>query len=166
MTQGARDKRGWRVAGRLGLLLLAPVLAGCGGSQGTVSGKVIYKNKGLPGGRITFRPVDSRLNPVTVSIDPDGNYEAKLPLGQMLIGIDNSELAPPPARKGAAPAIPGLKLPRGGKPDAPSTEPSPTAPQKLPGPFVYIPVKYYDPYTSELKFTVEKGSQPHDIELK
>src|SRR5215472_3203134 len=99
MKRGARGKRAWWAAGRLGLLLVLPLLAGCGRSKGTVSGKVIYQNKGLPGGWITFRPVNPRLNPVTVPIDPDGNYEATLPVGEMLIAIDNRELEPPPAAR-------------------------------------------------------------------
>src|SRR5262249_40092880 len=71
-------------ASRLALLLLLPLaLTGCGVPSGKVSGQVVYQDKGqekaLPGGIVTFRPIDTTINPVTAEIGPDGNYEATVP---------------------------------------------------------------------------------------
>jgi hypothetical protein len=172
MRACACGERRWRAVGLFGMLLLFPVLAGCGGGgQGTVSGKVIFKgkgpfkDKGLPGGRITFRPVDPKQSPVTVPIDPEGTYEAKVPVGEALIAVDNRELAPPP-KMTAPPGLPKIKLPPGAKPDAPSTEPSPSAAQKLPGKYQPILDKYADADKSGLRITVKGGSQAEDFEVK
>jgi hypothetical protein len=71
--------------------LLLPLLGGCGKGRGTVSGKVIYLNQPVTGGWLTFRPADPRENLVTVPIRPDGRYEARLPVGEVKIAIDNRE---------------------------------------------------------------------------
>jgi hypothetical protein len=165
MIKGAGGGGG-RLMGRLGLLLLLPILAGCGNGKGTVSGKVIFKDKGLPGGRITFRPADPKKNSVTVPIDPDGNYEVQLPVGEVLVSIDNSELQDRPARPVPVSALPKINLPRRGKPDAAPAEPPPTAPEKLPGKYERIPAQYADADRSGLTFTVEGGAQTKNFELK
>lgn len=167
MTQVARGWGWCGAARRLGLLLLLPVLAGCGSGKGTVSGKVIYQGKGLPGGRVTFRPADPRLNPVGVVLDAEGHYEVSLPPGEVVISVDNRELDPAAARAAPPPQLPpGIKLPRVPKPEAGPAEVSPNTIQNLPGRYRGIPPKFYSTDTSGLKYTVQKGSQTHDIDLK
>lgn len=156
-----RPRRWFLFASRLGLLLLLPVVAGCGSGQGTVSGRVLYNGKPLPGGWITFRPVDSRQNSVPALIDPNGNYEAKLPAGDVLISVDNRELEPVPAAP--APGLPpGVRLPPA---EAPKGEAKDAATRPA-GTYVPILEKYYNVETSGLRYTVKKGPQPYDIELK
>src|SRR5262245_48509919 len=88
-----------------GWLLLVPLVAGCGPGEGTVSGKVTYDGKPLPGGLVTFRPADPRQNPVSVQLDKEGNFPATaLPVGEVKVCIDNRELEPVPS---FGPAIPG-----------------------------------------------------------
>ena len=156
-----------RLAGRSGLLLLLALAAGCRGGQGTVSGRVLYNGKPVTGGWVTFRPADGRKNTVNALLDANGNYEAVLPAGEVLIAVDNRELERQAADRGAArPALPpGLKLPAGAKPGA---EPpaAKTAPDRPPGTYVPIPEQYYDVDTSGLKYTVKSGPQSHDIELR
>ena len=166
MMQVTRGWRGCRLAGWLGLLLLLPVLTGCGGDRGTVSGKVLYKGKGLPGGQLLFRPADARLNPVLVPLDAEGNYEVSLPPGDVQISIDNRDLEK--SRGGGPPPVlpPGVKLPPGVRPEARQNRAAPEEAEKLPGRYVPIPKKYYSVDTSGLKYTVQKGSQEHNIDLK
>lgn len=165
MTQFLQESVSGSRLGRLGLLVLLPILSGCGGKTGTVSGKVIFKGKGLPGGTITFRPANARLNPVTVAIDPDGKYEAEVPVGEAAICVDNHGLKTEDSGGASMPILPGLKRPPQVKPEPASGESS-SAPEKLPGQYVSIPEKFYLVETSGLQYTVQAGSQTHDVELK
>src|SRR5436190_453205 len=84
--------RGWCFFLRWGgLALLLSVALGCGGS-GTVSGTVLFKGKPLSGGKVIFRPVNTRNNPVTATIDASGHYEVKVPTGEVQISVDNRAL--------------------------------------------------------------------------
>jgi hypothetical protein len=163
MTWYHRARRGpaiWLVP-----LLFLPALAGCGRPTGHISGKVIYKGQPLPGGRLTFRPADPSLNTVPALIDAEGRYEATLPAGEVTIAVDNRELQPP--EPGQRPALPpGIKLP-GQDGAAKSAAATPNAGEgKLTGKYVPIPEKFYQAETSGLNYTVKKGSENHDIELK
>jgi hypothetical protein len=162
MTWYHRARRGpalW-----LAPLLLLPVLAGCGQATGHISGKVIYKGQPLPGGRLTFRPADDRLNGVPAVIDASGNYEATLPAGDVTIAVDNRELQPP--EPGPRPKLPpGIKLPEQDGAAKAAADPG-AGGGKLAGKYVAIPEKFYQAETSGLKYTVKTGSEQHDIELK
>jgi hypothetical protein len=154
----------FRGASLLGLLVLAGLAAGCSAGQGTVSGKVLFNGKPLPGGWLTFRPTDPSRNNVTAQIDENGHYEAVLPAGDVKIAVDNREWEPVAARKTVLP--PGVTLPPAPKAtaDAPAAT---SAPSRPPGSYVPIPAKFYDADSSGLKLTVASGkSQTHDIELK
>ena len=149
------------------LSLLVP-LAGCGRGRGTVSGVVLFQNKPLPGGLLTFRPSNPGENPVTVPISPEGRYEATLPTGDVLIGVDNRELLPPQKGGGPPPSLPsGIKLPplkvepASGPAGAKEKEP-----RKGAGQYVPIPDKYYSTDTSGLRYKVGKGNQSYDIPLE
>jgi hypothetical protein len=149
--------------------LILALAAGCGG-RGTVSGQVLYKGKPVPGGWVTFRPVDASANTVNARIDQNGHYEATLPTGEVKIAVDNRDLAPLPVENSSGPAMPPMmKLPPGVKPGpqaAPAGVQPADAPEKVPGDYVPIPDEYYTVETSHLTYTVKRGTQTHDIELK
>jgi hypothetical protein len=167
-----------------GVALFLSVSLGCS-SHGTVSGQVNFKGKPLSGGQIIFRPGNTKYNPVTATIDPNGHYEVRVPTGAAQISVDNRAL------KGKGPASvgvsgseePGEKTDgrRGGVPPGVRVGPPPGAIEKgktdkspIPGgaggkpagTYVEIPGKYYDPNTSGLTTTVTGGSQTFDIKLE
>jgi hypothetical protein len=154
-------------------LLPLLVVAGCGRATSKVSGKVRFKGTPLPGGQLTFRPDDPKLNPVIAEIDEQGRYEAVLPVGTVKVSVDNRGLEPPAKLDGGA-AIP-LDLPL--SPDAKKAlqgkkaeRPAPPArsdneAKKPAGRYIRIPDRYYDVTTSGLDFTVQAGDMKHDIEL-
>jgi len=160
--------RGWRLfASRCVLLLMLAFPVGCSATPGTVSGQVLYKGKPLPGGWVIFRPADNTKNTVTAPIDANGHYEATVPAGEVKIAVDNRELQQPSDRGVAKPPLPpGVKLPPVAKPAAEAPAPVPeSAPQRLPGTYVAIPIKYYDVDSSSLKYSVKSGPQSYNIEL-
>jgi hypothetical protein len=133
----------------LGLLLVAPVLIGCGGSKRvTVRGKVKYQDKPVTveGVRVSFIGADGA--PRTVGVDPNGDYE----LPGVLPG-DNQVLVscvlPPPEKQPAKP-VPGAR----------------SAPEKTP-PKTPFPMKYSQPDKSDLRCTVEPDrDNVYNIDLK
>jgi len=144
----------------LGLLVL---VVGCSGKRksaeyGEVSGRVFYKGSPLPGGRITFVAPDGYNG--GDNIDEKGNYKISAPVGPVKIGVDNSMLL-----KGG-----GGGGRRGGGSGAPAKMPSLKRPgseeaHQLPGRYVNIPDKYRHPDESGLTYTVQSGSQTHDVKL-
>jgi hypothetical protein len=157
-------RRGWWCLSRSGLVLVLGLVLGCGGGEGTWSGQVLYKDKPVPGGRITFRPADGRQNSVVATLDEQGRFEATLPVGEVKVQIDNRELEPIAQGK-AAPKISGIqlppdvKLPTGGAAGQPP-------PHDLPGKYLKIPEKYYTIETSTLTYTITSGSKNENIVLK
>jgi hypothetical protein len=160
--------------GRLAVLLLVmPIVTGCGASTGKVSGQVIYQGKPLPGGIVMFRPKNAALNPVSAEIDANGKYEARVPAGECKVSVDNRSLSNPdgPSPVGAGGAPTGV-APKGvaiGPPkDRIATEGKDVtlSTKKAEGTYVPIPKSYYDPETSGLTLTVKSGGQTFDIELK
>lgn len=160
----------------MSFLLLLPFLIGCGTNKTKVSGRVLYKGKPLPGGSVLFRPADSKQNSITAELDEQGNYEVTLPAGEVQVAVDNRELEPiadapsgglPPGLPAAAREALTKAKPSSPPPDAPPpAADNSSAPTKPRGKYIRIPTKYYDTETSDLKFTVQPGSQTHDIELK
>jgi hypothetical protein len=145
------SRLGWVVL--FGLLVL---VAGCS-RKASVSGKVTYNGEPMPGGYVTFSPVEGGGGG-TGSIDPkDGSYEIPdLPPGKMKIGVKPAQ-APsmprgmpnygPPKDSGAPPdAMKGLNAGSKGK---------------------YVPVspEVLDPTTSSLEFEVKSGKNTKDISL-
>ncbi len=133
----------------IGLLALT---AGCRSSrspqQAEVSGTVLFQGKPLPGGKITFVAVNGGFSAVG-TIDENGAYQIKAPIGEVEISVTNKMLEP---RGGATGA------PRLGKAQAEEGGP-------VKGRYVKIPSQYEDPKKSGLKYTVTRGPQTHDIEL-
>jgi hypothetical protein len=143
-----------------GCLLLCPLVlaAGCkkartSSEHADVSGKVTYNGRAVPGGRVTFVTPDGFAS--TGNIDEDGHYKISAPVGDVKIGVDNKMLK----NVGHAAATRGAAGPGAKMPDAKEPEP-------IKGKFIQIPTKSADPQVSGLTYTVKKGAQEHDIELK
>ncbi len=157
---------------RCGVFLSLLGLAGCGPSEGKVSGHVKYGGAPLPGGIVLFQPTGPQ-NSVSVVLDEQGNYEAVLPGGEVKVSVDNRPLQPhEPMLRGGPPNLLGrvaARIPAENRENPPAPQaagsPNPRGVQKIPGKYVEIPKRYYDISTSGLKFTVERGNQTHDIEL-
>jgi hypothetical protein len=160
-----RTPRRWVYRG--GLVLVLALAVGCGGQTARVSGQVLYKNKPVTGGLLTFTPTDTAKRSVPAPIDANGRYEVTLPIGEVKIAVDNRELEPAPQNSGGlgVPLPPGVKLPPVEKKGGAAVE-NPAAAKRPPGTYVAIPPDYYDVQTSKLTYTVRPGSQTHDIDLK
>ncbi len=162
---------GWPgVVGRLGVLLVLLVVAGCGSGRGKVSGRVLLQGEPLPGGWIHFRPADPRQNAVGAPLDEEGRYAVVLPVGEVRVSIDNRHLypRPNPGRGPAAdlPLTPQLrKTLRSARPAQGPPASAAAAPSPPPGRYVPLPYKYLDPEKSGLQFTVSGGEQEQDFEL-
>lgn len=145
------------------VLLLSCLLsscAGCGPSTGTVSGVVSYKGKPVPGGYLTFRPLAEGANSIPYTLERDGKFQVELPVGEVLVCIDNREFAPYPAV--TAPNLPGMKLP----PEVmQSLQQNARASSKASDRWVELPEKYFAMESSGLKFIVEGGEQTYNVDL-
>lgn len=138
----------------IGCLVLGASLAaaGCGGSTGTVSGKVYYKNTLVKGGNVSFVS-DQKKTSQLAEIQEDGSYKVeKMPVGEATITVDTSSFKPLPAARGMKPP-PGVQAPGGYDMEARTKR------------YVPIPERYTDPAKSGLKYTVKGGSQDHDLKL-
>lgn len=146
------------------LLLLLLLSAGCS-SKGSVTGKVLYQGKPLPGGTVTF--FCGSRGTFTSPIKEDGTYSVdKVRAGDAKIGVENQSLN---RNRGAIPKMPGgykekfkSMIPE----DVDASEMMPGFASSLPGKYVPIPEHYSDPEKSGLTYTVTGGQQSHDIELK
>jgi hypothetical protein len=134
-----------------GLLVLA---VGCARQPHSVehvevSGKVLFQDKPLPGGRVTFVATNGGFAS-TGKIDENGNYRLNAPVGPVQISVDNRILQPEAQKQ--AKRLGKSKSKTGAK-------------DPVKGVFVPIPPKYYDPGTSQLTYEVKPGPQTHDIVL-
>jgi hypothetical protein len=152
------------------------VVSGCG--DATVSGRVLFDGRPLPGGRLTFLPADSSRGSIPSEISDQGNYQAVLPRGKIRVTVDNRELQGQGSQEGGSvntklpkdlPLSPEVKKLIAGVKDqkAPDDAPKPPSsrPTKLTGTYIQIPEKYYFSDKAGLEFTVEGGTQEHDILL-
>jgi hypothetical protein len=140
----------------LGFLAAAVLCCGCGGgtrsvATAEVSGRVLYKGKPLPGGRITF-VADDNAFASGGTIDENGNYKVSVPVGDTHIAVDNRSLER------------GRGAPRGG-PLMGHQQPQGEGPTELKGQYVPIPAKYYASDQSGLAYKVTSGAQSHDVNL-
>ena len=147
------------------LIILIPLAAGCASRKVKVSGRVLYNGDPLPGGILTFRPADPAQNSVSAVLDPEGKYEAVLPVGEIKVCIDNRELAPRPAARAPRvdfiPADVRKKLANAGAAPAVSTNNG----SKREGTYKPIPGKYYEIENSGLHFTASPSDAKHDFVL-
>jgi hypothetical protein len=120
-----------------------------------VSGKVLFRNQPLPGGRVTFVSKDGPAFSGGGNIDENGNYKVEAPVGDVKVSVDNQMLAPARQKGRVAPTKkPGLKRP--GSEEA----------HAMKGRYVSIPEKYYSADESGLNYTVKKGPQTIEIKLE
>ena len=163
-----------------------PILALIGGcsSEGSISGKVTYKDKPLTGGIVLFT---SSSGSSTANINEDGSYSIeRMPTGDVKIAVDTQSARGPAAAATKAPTMskmgmsgpmPPMKGSKSGPPVAmqpPKREDMPAAMATTPlynsapkgPPAAAIPENYADPTTSGLTYTVIKGPQVHNIDLK
>jgi|SRR5579883_2427189 len=125
------------------------LLLGCGGPYtGSVTGKVLYKGKPLPGGIVTFIHPDGRS--AHAQIQEDGSYKvANAPGGEVKCLVVTMKPLP------GLPAKIASRMPA-----------KPTDAVYPAGPYVPIPLKYSKPETTDLTYTINRGSQEIIIELK
>jgi hypothetical protein len=128
-----------------------------------VSGKVFFKGKPLPGGRVTFAAIEGGFAS-TRPIDENGNYKINAPIGDVLISVDNRMFLPrDAAKKGKGKGSAQTKGPdhHPKRPDSQAAEAEPAKGRR----YVPIPERYANCDTSGLTYTVKPGPQSHDIEL-
>jgi hypothetical protein len=149
-----------RYRGAIALLALS-LLTGCRHPVGEVSGQVLYNDKPLPGGVVTFVPTLAGHNAAFARLDEEGRYQVTVAAGDVQMSVDNRDLQT--TKPVEFPPPPGAKIPAGtkGEPVA-----SPSAPEKLPGKYVEIPERYYRAESSGLTMTVQPGPQTYTIKLK
>lgn len=144
-----------RVAqGCLGLLVFA-LVSGCGGGKGDVTGKVTFEGKPIPWGRITFVSKGGNQLAISSSIK-NGEYKivgcpaglAKISVESFLARKSETEVKNPLA-KGFGP---------------PKTADSP--PPEAIGKHLEIPQILGNPESSGLEYTVKRGEQSFDFDLK
>ncbi len=125
------------------MMVLALAICGCGG-RGSVYGKVTYKNKAVPWGQVLFEGSDGATR--QGSIDKDGGYLVDdLAVGEVKVAV----MSPNP--KGITVMSKGNKQPEKFA-DVPN--------------WFAIPPKYEAIAKSGLVYTIKKGENPIDIDLK
>lgn len=135
-------------SGLLFALLLVPLATGCGSGKAgaTVSGKVTYQGKPLSSGIVTFVPDSGPAH--HTEIKSDGSYRlANVPVGPVRIGVQT----------------------KSGQSGSPSKEPTGKEDGKMADTRwkeSLIPTHYTDPNQSQLTYTVKKGKQQFDIDLR
>jgi hypothetical protein len=153
--RGQRDLLHY-ASGRMLVASLFLLPLGCGSSSGTISGKVFYNGRVVPGGTIMF-VAEGNGGTVTTTIEEDGSYRAvKVPPGLAKIALRPHQ--PPPIRKMADKSA-----------FLPGNDPSKTAKQSeatKPREYLWIPEQYGDPEKSGLTLQVQGGAQQFDIKLE
>jgi hypothetical protein len=127
----------------LALLTLAAV--GCG--RGDVAGKVTYQGKPLVFGTVQFEASDKTIK--QANIEQDGSYSIPgVPIGEAKVAVSSDN-------------------PQGGafQPLAREGMPPPPPPPKVDGWFA-IPPEYQDLSKPKLTYTVKRGQNTYDIDLK
>jgi hypothetical protein len=152
-------------------LALAASSVGCGGQKtAKISGKVLFQGRPLPGGLVTFYPMEGQSNPASAIIGEDGSYSLNnAPLGTVKITVSNLTL-----KKGEVPPIgmsnasatftltskEAIAKAREGK-EIPQPKGS-----KISGTYVPIPASYANIKTTGLDYSVEGRSQDYDIVIR
>jgi hypothetical protein len=138
-------------SGLLLALLLVPLATGCGGKAGaTVSGTVTYQGKPLSSGIVTFVPDVGPAH--NADIQSDGSYRmTNVPVGPVKISVTTNS-----PQNRAAPS----KMPTSAEGFAKMEASMKGGKESL------IPARYTDPNKSQLTYTVKKGKQQFDIELR
>jgi hypothetical protein len=128
------------------LAFLALAAVGCGG-RGDVSGKVSYQGKLLVFGTVQFEASDKTIK--QANIEPDGSYSIPgVPVGEAKVAVSSDN----PKGSNFQP------LQREGQPPP---KPLPEVKGWFP-----IPPGYQDLSKPKLTYTVNRGKNTYDIELK
>jgi hypothetical protein len=139
------------------LCLGLPFISACGvreskidESGATLTGTITFQGAPLEFAQVTARQGDKNAQGV---IGEDGKYKIEnAPIGEVQIGVNTA------AQQGAFTA----KQMAAGAASA-----DPNAPKKINMPkFVNVPEKFFDPATSGLKTTVQKGDNTYDIKIE
>ncbi len=159
-------------------------VAGCQRPVGSVSGKVVYKDKALKGGTVSFVSTEGRQSFAT-EIKEDGTYSIdRITGGTYKVCVDTSHLKPPssgPTKSGGSGGKgfvpPGMKqddkniksapppdavLPEGYKGSSPADAAIASNAKK----YIEIPESYKDETKTDLNFTIVGGANTFDINLK
>lgn len=143
------------------LVFVSLAAAGCGRS-GQITGKVRYKGKELPTGRVVFfNEKDRQVG--SASINKDGTYSATVPSGTLRIAIitpAGSSLKSL-SKAQSKPVVEGIKKMKPGFSPL-EGEGAENIPEKV----VTVPGQYAEPSTSGLTLEVLGGPQSYDIELQ
>ena len=138
----------------VGLLLLL----GCSSKRnkgGVVRGKVTYKGQVLNGGAIMLHPVSGQGEPFNIPVALEGTFSSSdVPPGQYKVVVAGNSAKPPFSLEGIK--DPAARAKAKEKLDA----------MNLPPPTIPFPDKYKDPNTTPETWTIEKGDQTKDLELK
>jgi hypothetical protein len=154
------------------LVIALPLACGCSGkSQGlaaSVSGKITYQNKAVPGGMIAFYTSDGQLSGSAV-IQKDGSYEAtQIAEGKLGVVIETESVNP--AKRGRSYGSPrgnqGKAVgPDGQKPPKDGGSPVPEGSNVVVGEYRKIPIKYSNPVKPVLHVELSSGSNSKDFVL-
>ena len=148
----------------LAVLICMCSLVGCQPPRGVLEGEIIFDSKPLPGGMLSFVSIGSNKK-LTVEgsaeLSREGTFKIELPVGEVMIGVDNREFEPMPATGPAT--LPGENLPAEVRK---SLQESTKASSKVSDRWVQIPERYYLPETSKINIKIAKGTQKIQIELK
>ena len=152
----------------VGLALIAAV--GCGGSEGTLTGKVTYNGANLKGGTVLL-VAEQGEGTFASSIQEDGTYLIHgIRSGKYKVCVETASLNRGGASSGGGYNV-GPKGPAGkAKNEAPKGANMPEGYQMSdPGGakarYVKIPDTYGDPASTTLRVEVKGGKQTHDIPL-
>lgn len=147
----------------LAILVLISSAVGCKPPRGVVEGEIVFNGKPLPGGMLSFVSIGANKK-LTVEgsaeLSREGTFKIDLPVGEVMIGVDNREFEPLPATGPAT--LPGDNLPAEVRK---SLLESTKASTKVSDRWVQIPERYYLPETSKINIKVAKGTQKVQIEL-
>ena len=147
-----------RLAGLLPLALL--LLAGCGRGRGDVEGEVTYKGEPVDYGQITFASEVGR-HEVKISYIVRGKYKIEaFPAGPAKISVVSYK---PPTKEQLEKTT---KDPNLGTEAQIPPELKKAVTEGKPLKHVKIPSRYADAEKSELTYTVEKGDQTKNFDLK
>lgn len=149
-----------RRASAAALIALAGIV-GCNSSpaKGNVTGKVTLNNSPVTSGRITFHHENGK-DAATALLNPDGAYSVTdVPTGEVKVTVESLPFAQF-GNKSQVPRAGGSKMV---DPTGKMTGADPLAGG---GKFVPIPQKYQRPATTDLKYTVKRGDNEINIDLK
>jgi hypothetical protein len=139
------------------LLVLLTAL-GCGPGSATVSGRVTYQGEPLTAGDLIIYGANGQIQ--SGQISADGTYAIyKAPVGDVKMAVLTPKELPPQRPEPAG-------VPQGKKGGRKKTLVNVEVPAPPPVKIVPIPDRYKEPDKSGLNFTLKRGEQTIDLNLK